>query len=706
MKQIIFILAASLAAITSFAQPAGNLDPSFGNAGKVVTSISNSADKAYAVAIQEDGKIVIAGHNTSGITGKDFVCIRLNEDGTPDTDFGTNGVVTTDIQTGSDDVAYAIAIQQDGKIILAGSSDNGSNQDAAMIRYNTDGSIDTDFGVNGIILTNFENTQNDEIRAIKIHPITGNIIAGGSTQISTNVSKPVVARYTSGGILDTGFNATGIKLLWVTNLDYQYLFSVEDLYVQSNGKITVCGWRDFPGLSWSSDYWFGRINSDGTMDTGFSTDGVNTYNGGFNGHDRLYSMVLTSDGTTIVAGGSYVSNLKYDVTTLEINSNGTTSGFSAGIVFGGSLDNSIAYGIREDATGRIIVAGSSGSTTVKSFAVARLSTSGALDTNFGTGGKVTTTFTQSQLSECFDIAIQTDNKIVAVGYTGNDIAVVRYLGEITPALNEFTLTTPANGAIAQNYASLAFNWTDAFGATSYEIEIATDPDFTQNLQLFSPGNSAQTVTNLIPATVYYWRVRALANVVAGDYSDVWSFTTNTLENFNLISPANNATNQPVQSLALDWSNALGASGYQIEVATDADFTQNLETLTSSTSGISLNSLTSQTQYFWHVRATANGSQNGDWSATWNFTTGQGVSVEESISMHLVIYPNPATDRLSIQVNENMIGQAYTIHNVSGRVIISGKLLSTLTLIETTNWAVGHYVIVLANGMVRGIEVVR
>jgi hypothetical protein len=109
---------------------------------------------------------------------------------------------------------------------------------------------------------------------------------GGASIISSSVSKPFVARYLSNGNIDTTFNNNGIRLLWITNLDYQYLFSVEDLAVQSNGKISVVGWRDFPGLSWDSDYWACRINSDGAMDVTFSSDGVNVFNGNYNGHDR------------------------------------------------------------------------------------------------------------------------------------------------------------------------------------------------------------------------------------------------------------------------------------------------------------------------------------------------------------------------------------------------------------------------------------
>ena len=138
MKKIITILLLFLT-IGLYAQPAGNLDPSFGNSGKILTSITSGQDKAYGVQIQTDGKIVVAGYSTSTITGKDFTLIRYNANGTPDSTFGNTGIVTKDLQMGSDDVAFCIALQTDGKIVLGGYSDNGSNKNAALVRYKVNG---------------------------------------------------------------------------------------------------------------------------------------------------------------------------------------------------------------------------------------------------------------------------------------------------------------------------------------------------------------------------------------------------------------------------------------------------------------------------------------------------------------------------------------------------------------------------------------
>ncbi len=522
MKKLLTVVSV-LATFNLLAQPAGTLDPTFGNGGKVVSSLTSGQDKAYGVAIQADGKIIVAGHSTSSVTGKDFAVVRYNDDGSMDNTFGNNGVVTTDLQTGSDDVAYSVALQSDGKIVLAGYSDNGSNKNAALVRYNSDGTLDNGFGNNGMVFTDFENSQQDEAKVVKIHALTGNIIVGGSTMISSSVSKPVVARYLSNGTLDTTFNNNGIRLLWITSLDYQYLFSVEDLAVQANGKISAVGWRDFPGLSWDSDYWACRISSDGTMDNTFSNDGVNVYNGGFNGHDRAYAMILKPNNNIMMAGGGYISTLAYNFTAFELSTSGATFAWSS-MADWGDQSNDIAYGLAEDLNGKYVLAGSSGNVTTKNFALARVNTDGALDNTFGTSGKITTTFGSNSLNECFDLAIQTDNKIVAIGYAGNDFAIARYLGNAVPTLDSFQLIAPANLSTNQNYTSLAFNWSDAFGATSYKIDIDVSQNFSAP-QTFTTTTSNYTMTNLTPSTTYYWRVSASDGTNWGINSNVWSFTT-------------------------------------------------------------------------------------------------------------------------------------------------------------------------------------
>ena len=102
----------------SFSQNTGELDLSFGNGGKVLTSVSSIEDKAFSTAIQTDGKILVGGYSTSAITGNDFICIRYNTNGTIDNSFGNNGKVITDVQLGSNDAIKSIVLQTDSKILV------------------------------------------------------------------------------------------------------------------------------------------------------------------------------------------------------------------------------------------------------------------------------------------------------------------------------------------------------------------------------------------------------------------------------------------------------------------------------------------------------------------------------------------------------------------------------------------------------------
>jgi uncharacterized delta-60 repeat protein len=130
----------------------GQPDPTFGGLGLLEIRFDlgfTNDDVPYAVAVQDDGKIVIAGYATTTATGKDFAVARLNPDGSPDTTFGGTGFVLVPFTSGTstlvDDVAYAVAIQDDGKIVLGGSS----RQDFAAARLNAEGTLVTSFAGKG-----------------------------------------------------------------------------------------------------------------------------------------------------------------------------------------------------------------------------------------------------------------------------------------------------------------------------------------------------------------------------------------------------------------------------------------------------------------------------------------------------------------------------------------------------------------------------
>ncbi|HQW40691.1 MAG TPA: T9SS type A sorting domain-containing protein [Flavobacteriales bacterium] len=171
----------------------GTLDNSFSGDGKVITAFGTGDDAGYSVAIQPDGKIVVAGSASNG-TVRYFAIARYNTDGTLDNSFSGGGIETTNFGTGTA-IGISVAIQPDGKIVVAGDAYMGSNSDFALARYHTDGSLDNSFGVGGKVTTAF-GTANDFGRSVAIQP-DGKIVVAGSAYSGTN-SDFAVARYLSG----------------------------------------------------------------------------------------------------------------------------------------------------------------------------------------------------------------------------------------------------------------------------------------------------------------------------------------------------------------------------------------------------------------------------------------------------------------------------------------------------------------------------
>jgi uncharacterized delta-60 repeat protein len=454
----------------------GALDTTFGVGGKVTTSFNSGADKAYGVALQSDGKIVVAGYSYSSVFGNDFACARYNTNGTLDTTFGTNGIKTYDLQLGSDDKAYSVDIQLDGKIVLAGYSDNGSDKAGAVIRLNTNGSLDTTFDTDGIAITNFTiyntNARADEYKAVKVHQVTGNIVVGGTSVLNTDESKGIFARYTSTGALDTTFGTGGklIDLPFPESNANGYTFVIEDIRLKSNGKITAVGWSDIPS-SYSRQY-VCRLNANGTLDTTFSTDGFAS-NSFTTSDNKTTSLVLNADDSFLFSGSSRWSATDYKHYYGTVSAAGTVS--VQGSVDFSSNTIDMCYGMAIDGASKIVLAGSAinSTATTSTFALSRINSDYTIDTTFGTAGKTTTTFGTAAENEAFDMVIQpNDEKIILVGYSGNDFAIARYIGNINMSVTNHDNNTvglypiPAKETITLN-PSQAFEPNTAF--TIYDV---------------------------------------------------------------------------------------------------------------------------------------------------------------------------------------------------------------------------------------------
>jgi uncharacterized delta-60 repeat protein len=216
----------------------GSLDTTFGESGKVTTTIGSGNSQALALGIQSGGKIVAAGRSYSSTGSKnDFALVRYNADGSLDTGFGTGGIVTTSIGSGYDS-AHALVIQSDGtpdfKIVVAGSSSNGSKYNFALARYNANGTLDTGFGTGGVVTTALGSNW-DAAYGLGIQS-DGKILAAGYSGNGSNYDF-ALARYNENGSLDTGFGAAGIVTTPIGNDDDKALA----LSIQSTGEIVVAG---------------------------------------------------------------------------------------------------------------------------------------------------------------------------------------------------------------------------------------------------------------------------------------------------------------------------------------------------------------------------------------------------------------------------------------------------------------------------------
>ena len=180
---------------TALALP-GDLDTSFGGTGIVITDIGSSAGFAESVAVQPDGKIIAAGHSEDGATS-DFALVRYNTDGTLDTTFGGDGIVTTDISS-DHNASYSVFVQEDGTLLAAGDSNIGSNCNFAIVRYNQNGTLDTTFNGDGIVTTAIGGLKTT---AWSVVVQDDKVVVGGHGYDGAN-NDFVLARYNLDGSLD------------------------------------------------------------------------------------------------------------------------------------------------------------------------------------------------------------------------------------------------------------------------------------------------------------------------------------------------------------------------------------------------------------------------------------------------------------------------------------------------------------------------
>jgi uncharacterized delta-60 repeat protein len=433
----ILILFCAMSCYGKVSGQAGVLDNTFDFDGLVTTSILGS-DFGYSVAIQSDGRIIVGG---SGWMPVDFMLTRYNSSGSLDISFDLDGKLTTDF-AGDPDFGGFIAIQNDGKIILTGSSGPFPNYSFSCIRYHSNGSLDNSFDGDGKVIVPI-GTQN-ETKAVQIQP-DGKIVLGG-----TSDSTFTLIRFNTDGSLDNSFDSDGILTTSVGTSSS----GATSMCLQLDGKILLAGiCRD--GIT--NDLAVVRYNTNGSIDNTFDVDGIFKYDiGGYN--DYCSSVKVQSDGKIILGGQSY-NGVDWDMTLLRLNVDGTLDNTFDGdgialTNLAGSNEDALSLLIQNN--GKIILSGYTDSSGTSDFLIARHNTNGSPDNTFAGDGKLIIDFgaTSDRLT-CS--ALQIDGKIIVGGYisngTGYDFALARINGdvvgvqEIDPG-NSFALfPNPTNGEL-------------------------------------------------------------------------------------------------------------------------------------------------------------------------------------------------------------------------------------------------------------------
>ena len=405
----------------------GSLDTTFNGTGRAV----ETAGDALGIAIQPDGKIVVVGNN-GGPANVDFKVVRYNPNGTFDTSFDTDGIVETPVREGVD-AAYAVAIQSDGKILVSGRSDSNPTfvTSFAMVRYNPNGSLDTTFDTDGIVI--MPGPGNAITDSFAIQP-DGKIVVAHNIFFSSSFSYGLtVQRYNTDGSPDPTFNMTGsLSTIVGTNVEFA------SVALQPDGKIVVAC-SSYTSNAAGYDFWVVRYNSDGSMDQSFGTDG----------------LVVTPIG----------SGAAFDV------------------------PKSVAI----QANGKIIVGGKTPNASNNNFAVVRYNRNGSLDTKWGNGGIVTTDL-GGNADAINAIAIQTNGRIIAAGESDvgsagtRKFALARYVGDAAenfdydrdgnsdisvyrPSTGDWHILRSSTGSATQLHWGIA---TDELASADYDGDLKSD----------------------------------------------------------------------------------------------------------------------------------------------------------------------------------------------------------------------------------------
>lgn len=419
IRRSILCLLSATGLVMALVNPAlatpGQLDPTFGSAGTglVRTDITPKGDLGNGEVIQPDDKIVAVGQ--AGAPNPKFAVVRYNADGTIDTSFGGgDGTVQTDIGPYTD-AAVSAVVQGDGKIVVAGYAGvNGPNARFAVVRYNANGSLDTSIGGGDGIVTIDVSKHDDLATGVGLLSDGTIVAAGGAAEDTSNGDFAAVALNGTNGLLDTSFGGTGIVRTDINSGSYDV---GQSTVVVSADKTYIGGWTYKSGVS---RFTIVSYNANGTLNSFFGGTGKVSTDMAI-GNEYISGLTLDGSGDIVAAGQVKVNFTDSEAALARYSPAGvldTTFNATGKVITNYGPTGDGAFGVAIDGSGNLVTGGMIGNGGPNPrFAVCRYLSTGALDSTFGTGGKVFTDFGPYQ--DLADIVgIQSTGRIVAVGWAG------------------------------------------------------------------------------------------------------------------------------------------------------------------------------------------------------------------------------------------------------------------------------------------------
>lgn len=282
----------------------GSLDNSFSGDGIVTTSLSVGADKATAVAVQGDGKLLVLATRDSDSSSAALTLLRYTATGELDSAFGSNGIAS--INFNYFETIGDMCLMADGRIVVAGYVWTGSQYDVIVARFNSNGSLDSSFNGDGLLQLDL-GKEVEQLQAVAVQA-DGKIVLAGKAGSAADTDDLLV-RLTEAGVLDSTFGGgDGTVLL---NNGAADVFN--DVVIQADGKIVATGFQD----SGYGEVSLARFNADGTLDTSFN-NGSGVFSTLFaNGTSRGYALAVDDNGQILVAGDSWANSYQFGVLRLD-----------------------------------------------------------------------------------------------------------------------------------------------------------------------------------------------------------------------------------------------------------------------------------------------------------------------------------------------------------------------------------------------------